>query len=194
MLVLCVALAGCGSSDALQPLNSGDTIVAFGDSLTFGLGTTPDKAYPAVLQALSSVTVINAGVSGETTAEGKLRLPSVLDEHDPALVILFEGGNDVLRNLPAQQTKANLDQMIRTIQARGAQLVLVGVPEKSLFSSSAPWYAELAEEHGLPLEKNIVSKLLKKPKLKSDRVHFNADGYRVLAETIHLLLSENGAY
>ena len=73
-----LAISACGD-DELDPLIAGDTILAFGDSLTFGKGTTQDSAYPAVLQELSGHPVINAGISGETTSEGLTRLPGLLD-------------------------------------------------------------------------------------------------------------------
>lgn len=189
-----LALSGCDDAVPLTKLQPGDTIVAFGDSLTFGKGVSNTAAYPAVLQNLSGHTVVNAGISGETTAQGANRLSSVLNAHNPALVILFEGGNDVLRNLDKSETKANLDKMILETQAFGAQVVLVAVPEKSLFSSAAPWYKELADQHGLLLQGDIVAKLIKKPAMKSDSVHFNAAGYKALAEAIHTMLKDNGAY
>jgi len=193
-LLAFVVLTGCGGGDALEKLKPGDTILAFGDSLTFGYGAAPSTAYPAVLEEMTGLNVINAGITGETTEQGRERLPKLLDEHDPTLVILFEGGNDILHRMPEDHTKANLDRMIRDIKAHGAQLILVAVPEKSLFSSAAPWYTELAEEHDVPLEGSVVSRLLKKPEYKSDSVHFNEDGYRIVAESIHEVLAENGAF
>ena len=193
LLLAVIVVSACGDQK-LEPLVEGDTILAFGDSLTFGKGTTKDLAYPAVLQELSGFSVINAGVSGETTSEGLVRLPELLDQHQPAVVVLFEGGNDILRNLPAANTKANLSRMIQLIKSTGAQPVLVGVPEKSLFSASAPWYSELAEQFDVPLQDSIVSKLLKKPAMKSDRVHFNSKGYREVAESIYTLLDDSGAF
>jgi len=187
-------LVGCGNETTLRTLQPGDTILAFGDSLTFGKGVTKEQAYPAVLQTLSGQTVVNAGISGETTEEGLLRIQSELKTHDPALVILFEGGNDVLRNLPAADAKANLNEMILQIKEFGADVALVAVPERSLFSSSAPWYPELAKEHGLPLQDNIVAKLIKQRRMKSDSVHFNQAGYRALATAIHEMLKDNNAY
>jgi len=187
-------IGACSDSASLNKLSASDNILAFGDSLTYGKGTSRDSAYPNVLQSLSGQPVINAGISGETTAEGMRRLPKLLEKHDPGLVILFEGGNDILQNLPQSSTKANLNSMINTIKTHGSQLVLVAVPEKSLFSSAAPWYGELAEEHNLLVEDSIVAKLIKKPAMKSDSVHFNAAGYRALAEAIYTLLNENGAF
>lgn len=192
--LLLLMMAGCADEPTLTALQPDDTILAFGDSLTFGKGVNQTDAYPAVLQELSGFTVVNSGVSGETTEEGLSRLPAQLQAHDPALVILFEGGNDILQNMPAANTETHLDVMIGESLNYGAQVVLVGVPEKSLFSSSAPWYSALAEKHGLPLQDNIVSKLLKQPSMKSDSVHFNEAGYRALAEAIHQLLKDNGVY
>jgi len=193
VLAIVSLLLSCGGPSKLSPLKPGDTILAFGDSLTYGKGAARTATYPVALEELSGRRVINAGISGETTAEGVERLPKLLKKHNPALVIVFEGGNDVLRNLPKAETKSNLAKMINASKAHGAQVILVAVPEKSLFSSAAPWYEELAEEHDVPLQKSIVAKLLKRPKLKSDGVHFNAAGYRALAEAIYELLADNGA-
>ncbi|NNM14640.1 MAG: arylesterase, partial [Gammaproteobacteria bacterium] len=92
-----IILAACGAKP-LSPLSQNATIVAFGDSLTQGVGTTRDKSYPAVLAEISGRNVINAGISGETTTEGLGRFASVLEQNAPELVILIEGGNDILRN------------------------------------------------------------------------------------------------
>lgn len=192
-LLCLLLLGGCGGND-LQPLNKGDVIVAFGDSLTAGKGVGKDAAYPAILQRLSGLTVVNAGVSGETTDEGLQRLPKVLDDQNPSLLILFEGGNDILRNMDLSRTKANLDKMINLAKERGIQVALVGLPKKQLFSSTAELYTELAKDHGVPIEDNIVASLLRKPAMKSDSVHFNANGYRALAESINTMLLEAGAY
>jgi len=188
-----VLLSGCGS-DKLAPLAGNDVIVAFGDSLTAGKGVEQSAAYPAVLSELSGKVVINAGVSGETTSEGLQRLPSVLDKEQPSLLILFQGGNDILQNQDLSRTKSNLDQMIELAQRRGIQVALVGLPRKQLFSNTAKLYVELAETHNLPLEDDIVASLLRKPAMKSDSVHFNASGYRALAESINTMLAEAGAY
>ena len=194
ILVICasLALSAC-SQPSLSRLSGTATILAFGDSLTAGKGSGRETSYPAVLAALTGLTVINAGVSGETTAEGLRRLPGVLNDTNPDLLLLMHGGNDILRNLGAVQAKANLKSMINLAHDRGSQVVLIGVPEKKLLSSSAPYYEELAEEFDLVLEKSIISKLLKKPALKSDAVHFNAAGYRKIADTVYDLLKDHGA-
>ena len=190
---LALALTGCDDKPQLKPLAQGDTVLAFGDSLTAGRGVSREYAYPAVLQALIGRTVINAGVSGELTEEGLKRLPELLDRHDPQLLILLEGGNDILQNRSLESAKANLSAMIALAKDQERDVVLVGVPTKSLFATTASLYTELAEEHQIPLEENIISSLLKKPAMKSDSVHFNRAGYSALADAIHVLLSDSGA-
>ncbi|TRX55721.1 arylesterase [Thalassomonas sp. M1454] len=190
-LVLCL-VQSCNNAK-LSPLPYSAKILAFGDSLTFGKGVNKNQSYPTVLADLTGLTVINAGVSGETTEQGLLRLPGLLDKHQPDLVILLEGGNDILRNINLSKTKTNLALMIESMHARGIEVVLIGVPQKSLFSSSADLYQELADEYQLVFDKNIISSLLKTPALKSDSVHFNQQGYRKLAERVSEILQDNGA-
>jgi len=193
-VIVCVVLAvsACNNS-SLPALGSDAVILAFGDSLTKGKGTSAENSYPAVLARLSSRTVINAGISGETTAAGLLRLPGVLEDTSPDLMLLMHGGNDILQNLSLTAAKKNLQAMIRLAQERDIAVVLIGVPEKKLFSSSAAYYRELAESHELPFAPNIISSLLRKPRMKSDAVHFNAAGYAEMAQKIYTLLQANGA-
>jgi len=152
-----------------------------------------DKAYPAVLSQLTGFRVVNAGISGETTEEGLSRLPSVLDSEKPDLLILFEGGNDILHDHDLSKTKQNLEEMIGIAEGQGIQVALVGVPRKAVFATTADFYNDLAEAHNLPIDEGIVGSLLRKPAMKSDSVHFNDKGYRALAEAIADMLRESGA-
>jgi len=186
-----ILLAGC-SEPELSYIPEQATILAFGDSLTVGVGTSTEHSYPAVLQRLSNRQVINAGVSGETTAAGLARLPALLDRYSPKLVVLLEGGNDILRNQSQQQLKLNLIQMIELSQQRDIELVLIGVPEKKLFSDSAPLYSELAEQYNLVHDNEIIADLLRSASNKSDPIHFNQQGYRNLALRIHQLMLDHG--
>ena len=190
--LLCLLLTACGEP-GFRPLAPGETILAFGDSLTEGRGVSPAQSYPSVLASLSGHPVINGGVSGELSQAGRARLPALLAEHRPALVILLEGGNDMLRGSGEVALKANLAAMIEAAQGSGAQVLLVGVPRKSLFAAGAPLYEELADQYGLVLDNDSIGELLRDPALKSDAVHFNAEGYRTLAQRLHRLLQERGA-
>lgn len=185
-------LWGC-DSEKLPPLSSNAKILAFGDSLTAGVGAKKNQAYPKILENLSGFTVINAGISGETTSQGLKRFDYVIEKHQPQLIILLEGGNDILRNVSQSEIKKNLMTMIEIAQKENIPLILIGVPEKKLFSNSAKIYSELAEEYDLVFEKDILANLLRTPELKSDPIHFNAKGYKKLAEAIYQIMTDNGA-
>jgi lysophospholipase L1-like esterase len=139
---------------------------------------------------LSGRGVVNAGISGETTGQGLQRFTAELDRHNPSLVVLLEGGNDILRNQPFAVAKSNLAAMIELTQQRQIPLLLLGVPEKNLFSSSADFYEELADQYDLLFIEDLVSDLLRTSRYKSDQVHLNAQGYRAMAEAIYDYLQD----
>jgi len=191
-LCLAITLMACSDS-GLEPLARDDRIVAFGDSLTVGVGASSSEAYPAVLQQLTGIEVVNAGISGETSGEGRNRLASVLDRYSPDLVILSHGGNDFLRRQDPLATKTNLAFMIELMQQRDIQVVLIGIPKPAIFLSSDSLYRELADEYDVPLENRIMADLQGNKSLKSDQVHLNAEGYRQFSQAIAALLRDAGA-
>lgn len=190
LLFILLFMAGCDQQPQLRPLATDARILAFGDSLTYGTGTTREQSYPAVLQGLLQREVINAGIPGEVSAAGRERLPQLLQREQPQLVILTHGGNDFLRRLDLQATKANLQTMIDSCRQSGAEVVLVGVPQFGLFLSPAPFYAELTEANGLPYLDETLSDILSDRDLKSDTIHPNAKGYRLLAEALAELIKD----
>jgi len=194
-IAVCVAilLAACDRAPTLPKLASQDVIVAFGDSLTHGTGASTNDAYPAVLASLTGRTVINAGMPGDTTATGLARLPAVLAEHQPRLVLLCLGGNDMLRKHPQAATENNLRLLVQTIRASGAEVMLIAVPEPKLFGGAPDFYGRIAQDMQLPLEDDIFSDVLKDNRLKSDPIHANAAGYRVVAERLADFLRDAGA-
>ncbi|MCE9679427.1 GDSL-type esterase/lipase family protein [Shewanella sp. AS1] len=174
-------------------LSADSTILAFGDSLTLGVGAPKGRDYPNVLAQLTGIKVVNRGISGETTAEGARRFAAVLDEVQPELVLLLEGGNDFLRNQGEQQVEQNLALMISQAQARGISVVLIAVPQKSVWLAPAELYLRLAERYQLLLVESLLTELLTSPELKSDSVHLNELGYQRLAEQIRDKLVDAGA-
>jgi lysophospholipase L1-like esterase len=194
-IAVCVAvlLAACDRAPTLPKLNPHDVILAFGDSLTHGTGASQETAYPAVLASLTGHTVINAGVPGDTTATGLQRLPAVLAEYKPRLVLLCLGGNDMLRQQPAATTENNLRLLVQTIRSSGAEVVLIGVPEPKLFGGAPDFYARIAKDMKLPLEQDAFNDVLKDARLKSDPIHANAAGYHQIAERLDEFLKKTGA-
>jgi acyl-CoA thioesterase I len=196
VLLTVISLSGllsCSSGAKLPRLAGDSTILAFGDSLTFGTGAPPMESYPAVLERLIGRRVVNAGVPGEVTNEGLSRLPMVLEKEKPALLILCHGGNDLLRRLNQQQAANNLRAMIRLAQEGGVAVVMIAVPSPGLSLSPPLFYREIAAEMKIPIEENALATVLSDGSLKSDYIHPNATGYHRLAESIAALLEKSGA-
>lgn len=163
-------------------LSKKETIVAFGDSITYGYGVAPTESYPAQLQNLLGVEVVNAGISGEESAEGLARLSSVL-ETKPKVVILCHGGNDILRQRSTLNLQKNLLAMIQLIQASGAEVLLVGVPNFGMIGFKPhPLYKEIAQQTNVLFEEDALSFVEADNSLKIDAIHPNKKGYEIMAK------------
>lgn len=189
-----LALGACGQRKPRLPrIDDSGVILAFGDSLTYGTGATPEQSYPAALERLAKRRVVRSGVPGETAVEGLERLPSVLKEAEPQLLILCLGGNDLLRRGDERSVKSALKAMIELAQARGVSVVLMAPPRPGVFTDAPPLYAELAKELAVPLEAEILKSVLMDNALKSDLIHPNEKGYARIAEALAKLLRDSGA-
>ncbi len=191
--LIAYSLAGCSDKAKLQALDTNATILAFGDSLTYGTGTSRNNTYPAVLERLINRKVINAGIPGEISKNGLTRLPGLIEKYHPDLIIICHGANDILRKLDLTKTRSNIQQMINLARQNNSGVVLIGVPEFSLFLSTAPIYQALADENQLPIANDILGHIIGNNALKSDHIHPNTQGYQLLAENIDLLLKQSGA-
>lgn len=191
--VLAFLASGCGQQSKLPPLAPDSVVLAFGDSLTYGTGANEDESYPAQLAKLTGWRVVREGVPGEVSAAGLARLPAALDEHQPRLLLLCHGGNDFLHRLPKDKVADNVRAMIRLAKARGIDVVLIGTPEPGLTVTAAGFYADIAKEFHIPYEGSVVGKILRDPSLKSDAIHPNAKGYRLMAERVYELVRKAGA-
>jgi acyl-CoA thioesterase I len=193
-VIIIVLLSACGDApQQLSKLSSDAVVLAFGDSLTYGNGAKENESYPAVLQALSGLKVINAGISGEESEPGLKRLPGVLEEYQPKLLILCHGGNDLLRKKSVNEMESNIRQMIQLAKDKNIPVVLLGVPKPGLFLSSFEVYKKIADSTDVIFIEDLIPGILGDKSLKSDTVHPNKDGYRVMAETIYSVLQESGA-
>ena len=192
-LFLAALLAACSKSPQVAPLGVDDVVLAFGDSLTFGSGALPSESYPAQLQLLINRQVVNGGVPGEISADAILRLPLLLEEVHPKLLILCHGGNDFLRKLDEKAAAANIGAMVRLARNAGVDVVLLATPKPGLLMSPPDFYAQLAKQFAIPIDDGVLKSVLRDNELKSDLIHPNARGYAQIAEAVSRLLKKAGA-
>jgi len=187
-------MAGSSSAPDIRP-----RIVAFGDSLTAGLGVSADESYPIQLQRRLDALhyryrVINAGVSGDTTAGGLRRVPWVLNSK-PEVVILELGGNDGLRGLSLDQTKSNLSQIIQRLQQAGVTVILAGMKLPPNYGQEYTTgfeaiYPILARQYHLPLIPFFLEGVAASTTLnQADGIHPTKEGYRIIVEQVLKTLS-----
>jgi lysophospholipase L1-like esterase len=193
LCVLLVGLVGCSERPKLARLPSDAVVLAFGDSLTYGTGAAEEESYPAQLERLIGRRVVRAGIPGEVTAQAVKRLPQLIDEHSPRLVLLCIGGNDFIRRLDSAQAEAKVRAMVALARERGIEVLLIGTPQPGLSVSAPAFFAAIAEEFRLPYEADVIAEVLTDNRLKSDLIHPNARGYRVIAERVAERLKQSGA-
>ena len=176
----------------IQTLHPQNSILAFGDSLTYGYNAKPTESYPAVLSTMTGLNVINEGIPAETSQEGLKRLPQLLKDPSLKLMILCFGGNDMMQQISMDVLKNNLKTMIQMGKEKGIDVLLISVPNFTLFGlSPLSLYEEVANEENVPLISGLLADILSDPTLKSDQIHPNALGYRQMAENIYENLKEN---
>ncbi|PAT35486.1 arylesterase [Vandammella animalimorsus] len=195
---LIAALAACRRRRAkAQPVPAGATVLALGDSLTQGVGASAEQAFPPLLAQATGWQVVNAGVSGDTSAQALARLPELLQQHRPQLVIVGIGGNDFLRRQSTSQTKQNITRIVQACLDANAQVLLVAIPGLGLLATAGllsdhAMYEEIADELGVPLLADAWAQVLSEPQLRSDQIHANAQGYAVFADKLLAGLRAHG--
>jgi len=193
LIVIIIFFAFTNKESTIQPLNPQDTILAFGDSLTYGYNAKADESYPTLLSRLSGHKVINAGIPAESSYDGLKRLPKLLEDDNIKLMILFFGGNDIMQGLSMERLKSNLKTMIQMAKERHIEVLLISVPNLSLFGlSPLELYKEVADEEDVPLLSGMLADIISKPSLKSDQIHPNDTGYKIMAEKIYEKLLQEG--
>ncbi|MEH6583285.1 MAG: GDSL-type esterase/lipase family protein [Halioglobus sp.] len=180
---LLLLLLGCQQEPRYTALEAGTTVLAFGDSVTYGVGADKGEDYPTLLAQRTGWKVVNAGISGDTAQRATERLGALLAQHQPALVLVELGGNDFLRQRQASRVKADLLAILEESNASGAITALIAVPKLSVLRASvgalsdSPIYAELAEETGALLVADVFAEVLSEDALRADQIHPNAAGY-----------------
>jgi lysophospholipase L1-like esterase len=186
-LILLLGVGGYFYANRSYPITNypprAGEIVAFGDSLTQGVGARAGESYPAELERLIGRPVVNAGVGGNTTTDAEARLAKDVLTRRPAVVILLIGGNDFLQHRDTEQAFASIERMIHQIQDKRAMVVLVD----PWFMSLGPYshrFSKLARATGCPLVPGVLRGIFTDPQLKADPIHPNAAGYKIMATRI----------
>ena len=189
ILLLLLVLAG------LPRLALAETLLIVGDSLSAAYGIPVDQGWVALLQRQLDAehypcTIVNASISGDTTANARARLDQTITRHQPAIVILELGGNDGLRGLSLAAMKENLAAMISTARQSGAQLLLVGVElppnyGKHYTDKFRAVYRELASEHQVALLPSLVDGIGTRAELmQADGIHPNGRAQALIAARV----------
>ena len=184
-----------------------DTLLIVGDSLSAAYGIEVDQGWVSLLQQQLAVeqypcTIVNASISGDTTANARARLPETITRHRPAIVILELGGNDGLRGLSLAAMRDNLGTMITAVQQAGAKVLLIGVELPPNYGTQftdkfRAVYRELAAQHGVALLPSLVDGVGTRPELmQADGIHPNGAAQALIAarvrEALQPLLRRTG--
>lgn len=198
LFFLAITLAGCSADRKASP-GPGVSLLIVGDSLTagYGISNPEEKAWPALLEKRwksegflgSDQSVVNAGISGDTTQGGSSRLPTLLEQHNPKVVAIALGANDVRRQGRASQIQANLDQMVRASQASGAKVILIGVELPAALSFAASGepnrsVREVARKHGLEMTSIPLNVVSRKKMMLDDQIHPNGQAQEIIAQAL----------
>lgn len=172
----------------------GDAVVFFGDSITQGYGVRPEESFPSLVARALVVPFVNAGVSGDTMAAGLARIERDVLTHRPRLAVVEFGGNDFLRRVPVEDTLRSLETIVDTLIREGMMVAILHVNVGMGGDLYLKGYRTVADRHGAVLIQDILNGILTNPDLKSDTIHPNAKGHRLIAErvitTLRLLLEE----
>lgn len=164
--------------------NPGETLVAFGDSLTYGHGAERERSYPAVLARKTSRSVVNLGLNGDTAAAAPRRLAEALAQN-PYMVLIEFGGNDFMRGVPLEQSVAAVGEMVDAVQAAGAVAAVVDTGGYYGMKKYTKAYKKLAREKGAVFVPGILDGVFGRRGLMSDQIHPNARGYELVADKVY---------
>lgn len=176
-------LFGCSKQEIVNYPAKEGPIVAFGDSLTYGNGVEAKDAYPALLEDMWHREVINLGISGDTSLQGAARKDEIAKYH-PSFVLIEFSANDFFKKIPREQTKAALEDIVDYVQNIGAVAVLIDTGGNSLMESYKKMIKKIAKEKRAIYIDGIMDDIFNNRNLKSDSVHPNEEGYKIIAQKI----------
>lgn len=199
-ILMCMFFFVACHAEKVPAIPSGATVLVLGDSLSYGTGADKNEDYPSLLAANTGWKIVNAGVPGDTSADGLQRLPELLETYQPILLIIELGGNDFLHGVPVEQTVENLKTVISLAKLKNIRPLLLAIPEFSPLKAAMggltdhPLYEEMAKETNVLLIRDVFSSVLSKNSLKADYIHPNAQGYRAVEVKMRESLTELGLF
>ncbi|MGE5308745.1 MAG: GDSL-type esterase/lipase family protein [Deltaproteobacteria bacterium] len=178
-------IGGCTKSNIANLESQGNNIICFGDSITHGKGSGPGMDYPSLLASMTRLHVINAGINSDTTGEALKRLKTDVLERDPLIVIIEFGGNDFLGKTPSAETFANVEQMIQVLQKQGVMVALADISTSFFMEQYGAEFRKMSRKYGVILIPHLLDGIITNPDLKSDPIHPNGKGYKIIAYRIY---------
>ena len=188
MLIGLLGLAACSAPVANRD-SMGTNVICFGDSVTQGVGVSPAETYPAILGQMLNRSVINAGVSRNTTRDAVGRLKTDVLDRNPLLVIVEFGANDFLQEISEAETLRNIDQIVEEIEESGAMVVLTEIQVGIIRDRYYKGFKEIAERRKAVFMPDLMSDIMFEPEMKTDSVHPNAKGNRLIAGRIYKVIA-----
>ena len=185
LIIFGIFLVGCFKPEIKNLDAQGANIICFGDSITFGYGANFGEDYRSNLREMVKLPVINAGVDGDTTFAALERLENDVLVKNPRLVIVEFCGNDFLKKITKEDTVRNLKVIIQRIQDKGAMVALVDISAGMFFSEYRAAFKKLAHEKKAIFIPAVLNKIITNPAMKSDFLHPNARGYKIVASRVH---------
>ena len=182
---LALWLFGCAKKEIKNLNSNGKNIICFGDSITFGYGVKPGEDYPTALSKMINMPVINAGLDGDTSVTSFKRIKADVLDKKPFLVLIEFCGNDFLKGIPLDATTNNIRIMVRQIQAQGAIAAIVDVSAGLFLRDYRLRFFKLAQESGSIFIPAVLSGIITNPSMKSDFMHPNTEGYKIVAQRIY---------
>jgi acyl-CoA thioesterase-1 len=179
------AIGGCARKEVTNINSQGKNIICFGDSITFGYGANPGEAFPDALSKMINIPVVSSGLDGDTSTTALMRLKTDVLDREPLLVIIEFGGNDFLRKISMEETTRNIEEMIKQIQAHGAMTAIADISVGIIMGDYGKEFKHLCKKYNAIYIPSLFKGIITNPSLKSDFIHPNAEGYKVIAQRIY---------
>lgn len=184
IFILFLPLLGACTKKPLFHGSKAPDIVAFGDSLTYGLGVARENSYPAVLSKLAEREVVNLGASGNTARQGAMRAHDI-GRNMPCMVLIEFGGNDLMQNRPIEETRQALEEIIDYVHGLNAMAVIVDTGGNYQMVRYTKMMKKLAKKKRALFIPGIMDGIFSDKSLKSDILHPNEKGYEIIANKVY---------